>query len=483
MLVVWWLKPLYDRVVLHVLSRAVFGEAAARPRGACAPSANGSAPACLVALTLRPLRPARARSTCRCASSRASRGREARERRARARPPRRAAMRSWLTVVCIALRGRRALDRARRARRAAPAGARPSEGTAAVEHAVRAAPSSCCSADLGRATRSAIRRGDPAARAVLRRRRLRRSTSTAARSSRAGTSRSRCAASPSGMPQRCSSLCLRGPLRSLCRAGATPRRRIPKTGNRRSAEGEGVRLLPGSRCAGSRATRAQAEGAAGARPDVAGAPSATRSRRRPRCCCGSRAGALIAYALWWAGAHAAARRASRRREPYRPPPALFGMDLAPEKLPPDVAAAAAALAREGRLREALGLLYRGALSELVHKRGVQLLASHTEGEAVRLAGHALLRARWSTRGSAARTRAACRRRTKSSGSRDGLPGGVRMKTRIIVARPARRWSRSRVDLVSLHLRARAGAGMGRPLRRGAAAPVPRRASASPSAWG
>jgi hypothetical protein len=96
------------------------------------------------------------------------------------------------------------------------------------------------------------------------------------------------------------------------------------------------------------------------------------------------AGALIAYALWWA-----ARMLPRFRgpppEPYRPPAALFGMDLAPEKLPIDVGAAAAALAREGKLREALGLLYRGALSELVHKRGVQLLASHTEGEAVRLA--------------------------------------------------------------------------------------------------
>jgi hypothetical protein len=73
-------------------------------------------------------------------------------------------------------------------------------------------------------------------------------------------------------------------------------------------------------------------------------------------------------------------------EPYRAPAALFGMELAPEKLPPDVAAAAAALAREGRLREALGLLYRGALSELVHKRGVQLLASHTEGDVLRLSG-------------------------------------------------------------------------------------------------
>jgi hypothetical protein len=96
------------------------------------------------------------------------------------------------------------------------------------------------------------------------------------------------------------------------------------------------------------------------------------------------AGALLAYALWWASRMLPRWRAAAP-EPYRPPAALFGMDLAPENLPSDVGAAAAALAREGKLREALGLLYRGALSELVHKRGVQLLASHTEGEAVRLA--------------------------------------------------------------------------------------------------
>ena len=96
------------------------------------------------------------------------------------------------------------------------------------------------------------------------------------------------------------------------------------------------------------------------------------------------AGALIAYALWWA-ARMLPRHGPARAEPYRAPAALFGMELAPETLPPDVAAAAAAAAREGRLREALSLLYRGALSELVHKRGVRLLASHTEGEAVKLA--------------------------------------------------------------------------------------------------
>jgi hypothetical protein len=97
------------------------------------------------------------------------------------------------------------------------------------------------------------------------------------------------------------------------------------------------------------------------------------------------AAAAVAYAVWYL-----ARMLPRGRrlapEAYRPPPALFGMELAPETLPPDVAAAAAALAREGKLREALSLLYRGSLSNLVHKRGVQLLPSHTEAEVLSLSG-------------------------------------------------------------------------------------------------
>jgi hypothetical protein len=96
------------------------------------------------------------------------------------------------------------------------------------------------------------------------------------------------------------------------------------------------------------------------------------------------AAALVAYAIWWA-----VRLMPRVRAPvaqaYQPPASLFGMEIAPEKLPADVGAAAMALARAGRLREALGLLYRGALSDLVHRRGVELLASHTELEALQLA--------------------------------------------------------------------------------------------------
>lgn len=95
--------------------------------------------------------------------------------------------------------------------------------------------------------------------------------------------------------------------------------------------------------------------------------------------------AAVAYALWWIVQNLP-QNLEPGRAAYRPPPALFGMELAPEKLPPDIAEAAAALAAQGKLREALSLLYRGALSELVHKRGVHLLASHTEGEAVQLAG-------------------------------------------------------------------------------------------------
>ena len=95
--------------------------------------------------------------------------------------------------------------------------------------------------------------------------------------------------------------------------------------------------------------------------------------------------AALGYALWWL-ARQLPRVDAARRETYEPPAALFGMELAPDTLPADVPEAAARLAAAGKLRDALSLLYRGALSELVHKRGVQLLSSHTEGEAVRLAG-------------------------------------------------------------------------------------------------
>lgn len=76
---------------------------------------------------------------------------------------------------------------------------------------------------------------------------------------------------------------------------------------------------------------------------------------------------------------------SRRIEGYRPPAALFGLDLRPESLPADVAGEARALLARGERRAALGLLYRASLAELVGHRGVELHESHTEGDVLRLA--------------------------------------------------------------------------------------------------
>jgi hypothetical protein len=79
----------------------------------------------------------------------------------------------------------------------------------------------------------------------------------------------------------------------------------------------------------------------------------------------------------------------RKTPRYRPPDALFGFDLAPESLPGDVAGAAAEMARRGELREALSLLYRGALSALVHRHHLPLGSGDTEEDCSRAVSRAL----------------------------------------------------------------------------------------------
>jgi hypothetical protein len=102
--------------------------------------------------------------------------------------------------------------------------------------------------------------------------------------------------------------------------------------------------------------------------------------------------AAAAYLLWRLAQALPAWRRRPPTEPYRAPAALFGMELAPESLPADVPAAALSLLKEERAREALALLYRGSLSRLVHERGVQLAASHTEMEVLSLAPSPYLQA-------------------------------------------------------------------------------------------
>lgn len=68
------------------------------------------------------------------------------------------------------------------------------------------------------------------------------------------------------------------------------------------------------------------------------------------------------------------------RTRWTPPQTLFGLDVRPESLPEDVAAEAVRLARAGDLAGALSLLYRGALITLMHRDHIELASGDTEAD-------------------------------------------------------------------------------------------------------
>lgn len=117
------------------------------------------------------------------------------------------------------------------------------------------------------------------------------------------------------------------------------------------------------------------------------------------------------YVIWVAGALLAAsliiyvvrlvrvRGMPRVPKPFVAPSHVRDLDIRPESLPDDVGAAALALWERGEQRAALALLYRGALSRLVHVHGVPIRASSTEGECLALARPRLAEsnARYATR--------------------------------------------------------------------------------------
>lgn len=106
--------------------------------------------------------------------------------------------------------------------------------------------------------------------------------------------------------------------------------------------------------------------------------------------------AEILRALLWivvaiaaaAGFYCAARHVrvwDRRGHTAAPAPeALFGFDIRPQSLPADVRAAALSLVEQGRVRGALSLLYRGALSTVVHRDRITLAPGDTEGDCLRV---------------------------------------------------------------------------------------------------
>jgi hypothetical protein len=90
-----------------------------------------------------------------------------------------------------------------------------------------------------------------------------------------------------------------------------------------------------------------------------------------------------AIALVWAFRMLRARVSLSTAREHAVTSSVQGLDIRPESLPEDIGAAALALLEAGREREALSLLYRGALSRAVHRHGIAILASATEGEALR----------------------------------------------------------------------------------------------------
>lgn len=73
----------------------------------------------------------------------------------------------------------------------------------------------------------------------------------------------------------------------------------------------------------------------------------------------------------------------RRRQEKAIPKSLFGLEITPESLPDDVGNTAMELWNAGKVVEALSLLYRGALTTLVHRDGINLKGSATEGDCIR----------------------------------------------------------------------------------------------------
>jgi len=90
---------------------------------------------------------------------------------------------------------------------------------------------------------------------------------------------------------------------------------------------------------------------------------------------------IVVYARRWIKAQAEA--GGRLAEPA--PTHVRDLDIRPDSLPADIAAAARGLWLAGEQRAALSLLYRGALSRLVHAYEVPIRAASTEGECLRLA--------------------------------------------------------------------------------------------------
>jgi hypothetical protein len=105
---------------------------------------------------------------------------------------------------------------------------------------------------------------------------------------------------------------------------------------------------------------------------------------------------IARYLVWGLGAACAAwvlvamRRWARLRDQALPqapdllPSHISALDIRPQSLPPHIGETVLRLWREDLHRQALSLLYRGALSRLVHQHAIPIKAASTEEECIAL---------------------------------------------------------------------------------------------------
>ncbi len=99
-------------------------------------------------------------------------------------------------------------------------------------------------------------------------------------------------------------------------------------------------------------------------------------------------GTLVAVIAWlvWKNRDFFTRGERTGKPAPAGPRTLMGMDIAPDSLPDDIASAARARWEQGDIRGALSLLYRGALSWLIHTARAPVRDGDTEGDCLRHAG-------------------------------------------------------------------------------------------------
>jgi len=73
-----------------------------------------------------------------------------------------------------------------------------------------------------------------------------------------------------------------------------------------------------------------------------------------------------------------------KADSYQAPEVMFGMDVRPDSIPEDVISAVKKLLDSKQTREAFSLLYRAALIKLINQDKIQLLNSHTENDVLRV---------------------------------------------------------------------------------------------------